>query len=88
MQYVENTGYNEIAEANDFVILYPQAVSRAGDNFLGCWDWWGFTSKDYATNKGLQVAEVKRLIDILKSGEVEGAQVYPRKISVQEFIHS
>ena len=27
MQYVENTGYNEVAEDNNLIILYPQVVS-------------------------------------------------------------
>ncbi|CAI2370974.1 unnamed protein product [Moneuplotes crassus] len=80
MQYVESTGYNEVAEANDMVILYPQAVSKSSGNPYGCWDWWGFINNDYATNQGKQIAEVKRLIDLLKSGDLkEAKQVYPRE---------
>ena len=57
MKYVENTGYNEVAEANDLVILYPQAVSKPRDNPYGCWDWWGFISQDYATKEGKQIGK-------------------------------
>ena len=51
MQYVENTGYNEIAEDNGIVILYPQAVVTTSINPNGCWDWWGYLNEDYANKK-------------------------------------
>eukprot|EP00344_Euplotes_crassus_P007241 CAMPEP_0196996506 /NCGR_PEP_ID=MMETSP1380-20130617/2366_1 /TAXON_ID=5936 /ORGANISM="Euplotes crassus, Strain CT5" /LENGTH=332 /DNA_ID=CAMNT_0042412487 /DNA_START=14 /DNA_END=1012 /DNA_ORIENTATION=- len=70
MKYVENTGYNKIAEANDFVILYPQAAVDQAVNPLGCWDWWGYTDRNFATKMGKQISEVKRLVELLKSGQV------------------
>jgi len=50
-RYVVTTGYNQMAESNDLIVLYPQA--RAEDSNLvqnpnGCWDWWGYTSPDPA----------------------------------------
>ena len=71
MQYVENTGYNEVAEDNNLIILYPQAVSSMLSNPNGCWDWWGYTTADYANKNGPQVKEVNRLINGLTSGTLE-----------------
>lgn len=35
-----NTGYNEVAESNNIIIIYPQAIDRpALGNPHGCWDW-------------------------------------------------
>jgi hypothetical protein len=39
--YVANAGYLEVAELNDIIILFPQAISKAISNPQGCWDWWG-----------------------------------------------
>ncbi|VDI07269.1 Hypothetical predicted protein [Mytilus galloprovincialis] len=52
--YVKHTGYNEVGEVNNIIILYPQAVPNS-KNADGCWDMYGFTGQNYATNKGLQV---------------------------------
>ena len=76
MQFVENTGYNDVAEANNLVILYPQATKDSTVNPLGCWDWWGYTGANYATNDGKQISEIYRLIDGLKNGTIEVTPVY------------
>ena len=42
--YVRHGGYNEVADLNDIIILYPQAIkSLLHGNPNGCWDWWGYT---------------------------------------------
>jgi len=48
-RYITTTGYLEWAEANDLIVLFPQA--DGGDNNVvqnpdGCWDWWGYTAED------------------------------------------
>lgn len=48
-RYVRSTGYPEWAEANNLIVLFPQA--DGGDNNIvqnpdGCWDWWGYSAKD------------------------------------------
>lgn len=45
-QYALQTGYNEVAELNQMVVLYPQ-TRIIPDNPLGCWDWWGYTNENY-----------------------------------------
>ncbi len=60
-------GYNEWAESNDLVVLYPQVASSkvAPMNPLGCWDWWGYTGENYANREGKQIASVIATIDAL-----------------------
>lgn len=64
-QFIENAGYNEWAESNGTVVLYPQAA-KSELNKNGCWDWFGYTGPDYANQHGPQikavVAMVKRLV--------------------------
>lgn len=66
-EYARNTGYNEVGELNNIIILYPQAIS-AGNNPAGCWDWWGYTVYLYATKEGNQPLAVSRMIDRLTIG--------------------
>ncbi|HTF74664.1 MAG TPA: fibronectin type III domain-containing protein [Bradyrhizobium sp.] len=65
--YVRNTGYNKWADANNMIVLYPQATA-SGSNPNGCWDWWGFDDPDYAVKTGRQMTAVKRMIDRIASG--------------------
>lgn len=43
IHFVENAGYNEWADANNIVVLYPQArtANLGFANPQGCWDFWG-----------------------------------------------
>lgn len=44
--YYMETGYNELADTNDIIILYPQAERSIPENPMGCWDFWGYSSRD------------------------------------------
>ena len=81
LQYVEETGYNEVAETNNLVILYPQAIPDALKNPNGCWDWWGYTNKKYAHQKGKQVKTVWRMIEKLQDNDAKLERVYPEEVS-------
>lgn len=79
-KYVELTGYDEVAETNNLVILYPQVSSAMLKNPNGCWDWWGYSDggssflpspKKYHTKDGKQIKVVKDTIDSLKSGSLK-----------------
>jgi hypothetical protein len=65
MKYVENTGYNGLAEANNIVILYPQTIASqlSPSNPNGCWDWWGYLGSNYALKTGAQTKFIKEMID-------------------------
>ena len=41
--YAKYSGYNQVADLNNFIVLYPQVQSSLLNNPSGCWDWWGFT---------------------------------------------
>lgn len=62
--------YNEWAEANRLVILYPQAriwlgIGGLTTNPQGCWDWWGYSGDDYADHHGKQIMAIKAMLDVL-----------------------
>jgi poly(3-hydroxybutyrate) depolymerase len=65
--FVKNAGYNEWAETNDIVVLYPQAAKSLlmPLNPQGCWDWWGYTGPGYATRDGPQLVTVRRMLEAL-----------------------
>ena len=65
-QFIEDrfarlSGFNEWAESNRIIGLYPQ-VNKSLMNPQGCWDWWGYTGADYDRRSGKQVAGVAALI--------------------------
>lgn len=65
--FAAGAGFNEWAESNRLLILYPQVASSkiAPLNPLGCWDWWGYTDEHYATREGLQIKVIKDTLDAL-----------------------
>ncbi|MCP5365494.1 MAG: hypothetical protein H6905_09760 [Hyphomicrobiales bacterium] len=72
--FYRGAGYNEWAETNNIVVLYPQArrvttsllsLSLPWPNPAGCWDWWGFTGPDYHLKSGHQISAIKAMIDRL-----------------------
>ena len=59
-----NGGFNEWAEANDLVIVYP-AMSRwgvTGQTRGGCWDGYAQTGSDYGLKSGAQISVVHNMI--------------------------
>lgn len=60
--YARNTGYNEVAELNNIIIVYPQAIPIK-TNPLGCWDVMGFTGDHYATKNAKQVLAIWRMVE-------------------------
>ena len=60
-KYVQHAGYNRWAEANGIVVVYPQAKKNIL-NPKGCWDWWGYTGPEYASNVGAQLATVRNIV--------------------------
>lgn len=63
--FAAGAGYNEWAESNNLLVLYPQVASSklAPMNPMGCWDWWGYTNENYATKSGPQIIAIKSMID-------------------------
>ncbi|WP_034996413.1 extracellular catalytic domain type 2 short-chain-length polyhydroxyalkanoate depolymerase [Beijerinckia mobilis] len=61
-------GYNEWADTNRIIVLYPQisASNFWPANPNGCWDWWGYTGTGYYTQRGVQAKAIKAMIDRLE----------------------
>jgi len=72
---IRHIGANEIAEANDIVVLYPQATQSlvAPINPEGCWDWWGYTGQDYPTKLAPQQVTIKNMVDFYTSKRAAAA---------------
>ncbi|MBL8483705.1 MAG: hypothetical protein JNJ60_16020, partial [Rhodocyclaceae bacterium] len=72
-RYFTTTGYNEIADANDMIVLYPQAEGTDNgqiQNPEGCWDWWGYSAKDarapdFYTRNAIQIKAIHRMLQRL-----------------------
>ncbi len=76
-RYITTTGYNQIADSNNIIVLYPQATGdddNQAQNPDGCWDWWGYTSPnpkdpDYYSRNAIQIRAIHRMLEKLCSGK-------------------
>eukprot|EP01119_Soliformovum_irregulare_P003197 TRINITY_DN13534_c0_g1_i1.p1 TRINITY_DN13534_c0_g1~~TRINITY_DN13534_c0_g1_i1.p1 ORF type:complete len:336 (-),score=58.30 TRINITY_DN13534_c0_g1_i1:37-924(-) len=68
-----HAGYNEWAESNDIIVLYPQAI-RNTLNPEGCWDWWGYSGPNYATQSGAQISTVHAMANWIQSAYIGTSQ--------------
>lgn len=77
--FIENAGYNEWADTNNIVVLYPQATTSSNTvlqhmNPMGCWDFWAYTNQDFNTKNGAQISAVWRMIEALVPKLSKGPQ--------------
>jgi len=74
-RYVTRTGYNEIADSNDIVVLYPQVEGVDDEDVQnpdGCWDWWGYSSPDadqpdFYSRQAIQIRAIHGMLQRLGS---------------------
>lgn len=59
--FVKASGFAPHSQANRLVILFPQ-VRSSHANPQGCWDWWGYTSRDFLTRNAPQTEAVWRML--------------------------
>ena len=71
-KYYRSTGYNELADTNNIIVLYPQAkISKSIPlNPEGCWDWWGYSSQDsdhpdFYKQTAVQISAVMKMLNRL-----------------------
>lgn len=67
LQMVMHAGYNEWANTNRLIVLYPQA-QKTDSNPNGCFDWWGYTGGArgrYATREAPQIKAVRAMLKAL-----------------------
>lgn len=80
LQYVKYAGYNEWADTNNLIVIYPQAQKVQTINPRGCFDWWGYlpgTRDTYATKRGPQMKAVYAMLERASGGGCEGANQPP-----------
>jgi len=63
-KFVEDSGFARWADTNRLVVLFPQ-VSASLVNPKACWDWWGYTGRDYLTKDAPQIAAIWRMVERL-----------------------
>lgn len=71
-KFVTGTGYLNMAESNDLIMLFPQVDKSAyiPYNPKGCWDFWGYTNNSfppytYYTKDAIQMRAIKAMLDHL-----------------------
>ena len=65
-QFYTDTGYNNWADGNDLLVLYPQVnKSETPYNPRGCWDWWGYTGPNYAFKSSPQMKALMAMVNRL-----------------------
>jgi hypothetical protein len=63
-------GYNEWADTNQIIVLYPQTTKMDTLNPKGCPDWWGLSDQlplnaDFARKTGYQIKAFRAMLDRL-----------------------
>ena len=68
--FIDDAGINEWADTNNIVVLYPQTIASANNNWLGCWDWWGYLNhdRDYAQKSGAQMRAIYQMVTRVTGG--------------------
>lgn len=69
--FIRGSGYANWADSNALIVLFPQA-SSSPMNPQGCWDWWGFTGRDYLTRDATQIGIVYRMLERLGQSRARG----------------
>jgi poly(3-hydroxybutyrate) depolymerase len=64
-QFYTETGYNQWADTNEILVVYPQAPPDHPLNPKHCWDWWGYTGPDFDTKGGPQMSAISKILDSL-----------------------
>ena len=81
--YYATTGYNEMADANQLIVLYPQVDISSGSPFnpQGCWDFWGYSAtsdNDFYSRDAPQIkalyAMIERLAEVPAQPSVSAAE--------------
>jgi poly(3-hydroxybutyrate) depolymerase len=62
--FIHESGFANWADGNALIVLFPQ-VSSSPINPQGCWDWWGYTGRDYLTRDAPQIGIVYKMLERL-----------------------
>ena len=59
--FTKQTGFARWADTNRLIVLFPQTKTSAL-NPQGCWDWWGYTGRNFLTKEAPQIRAVRRML--------------------------
>jgi len=80
--FAQGSGFNELADQEGFVVLYPETqrpFDRLWLNYFRCWEWW---TRENQSRDGREPAVILGLIDALKeSVKIDETRVYVTGIS-------
>ncbi len=62
--FITESGFLAWADSNRLIVLFPQ-VSRTPANPQACWDWWGYTGRQFLTRDAPQIVAVHRMLQRL-----------------------
>jgi hypothetical protein len=62
--FATDTGFARWADTNRLMVLFPQAAPSPA-NPQACWDWWGYTGRDFLTKRAPQIVAVRRMLERL-----------------------
>ena len=81
--YIEQTGYMEVADTNNIIVLYPQVKksSLVPFNPKGCWDFWGYSNNSlppytYYQKQAPQMVAIKKMVDHLTGSASQISQQF------------
>ncbi|XP_021948980.1 uncharacterized protein LOC110846509 [Folsomia candida] len=61
--YATKTGYLQVAEKNDIIVIFPQASANIMQgNPNGCWDWWGYLNGNFINKNGAQMRAIHSMV--------------------------
>jgi Esterase PHB depolymerase len=69
-EFYLHAGYNEWADTNHIVVLYPQTIATTANPYA-CWDFWGYDSAQFDTQAAPQMAMTRAMIAKLASASDE-----------------
>ncbi|HEX7076197.1 MAG TPA: poly(3-hydroxybutyrate) depolymerase [Hyphomicrobiaceae bacterium] len=59
--FINDSGFLAWADTNRLIVLFPQ-VSSTPANPQACWDWWGYTGRQFLTRDAPQIVAVRRML--------------------------
>lgn len=59
--FITDSGFLAWADTNRLIVLFPQ-VSSTPANPQACWDWWGYTGRQFLTRDAPQIVAVRRML--------------------------
>jgi hypothetical protein len=92
MTYVNNTQYNNWADSNGIIVLWPQALpdntshatpdNGSVPNPNGCWDWIGWYGSNFDQVGGVQMAAIVAMVNQITSGSTVAIPAAPAGLTV------